>query len=238
MALSHIVMQLVLCNAAARLKTQGDLPVRVAVLDKVNHHVIDETAHVAASGAADGTIEFDIPWGVYLAQASLRAGRTTCTRSQFFSVLPDHNRQLKMHLQDGLTGTPVPVIINGNLPSEFAYAQPTIVLFGKDAKCDAPVGTPLAADIDQQNDDQAYYANIYPSAALIQNMPVTPVLRLADSSGGFHYLKMPSNFLEFGHRRPSQDQLDVKDELIDFIAGKPEDTLLCMRGYETTTESH
>lgn len=238
MALSHIVMQLVLCKAAAQLKTRGDLPVRVSVVDKVNHHLVDETVHVAASGAADDTLEFDIPWGIYLAQASLHTGRTTCARSQFFSVLPGHNRELKIQLQDGLTGTPVPVIINGDLPSEFAYVQPTVLIFGKGAKCDAPIGTPLDVDIDQQNDDQAYYASVYPNAALMQNMPAVPVLRLTDSSGGYHYLKMPSNFLEFGRRRPSQDQLDVKDGLIDFIAGKPEDTLLCMPGYETTTEMH
>lgn len=238
MALSHIVMQLVLCNAATRLKTQAGVPVHVVMLDKVNRHVVDETVHVAASGAADGTAEFDVPWGTYLVQAQLHAGRAICSESKFFSVLPNHNRQLDMQLQNGVTGTPVPVIINGSLPSEFAYTQPTVVLFGKDAKCDSPVGTPLGANIDQQDDDQAYYANVYPSAALMKNMPVTPALRLTDSSGGYHYLKMPSNFLEFGGRRPSQDELDVKDELIDFIAGKPEDTLLCMRGYETTTEIH
>lgn len=236
MALSHIVMQLVLCNAATRLKTQASLPVRVAVVDKLNRHVADETVRVAASGATDGTVEFDIPWGVYLAQASLHAGRTTCTQSQVFSVLPGHNRQLRMQLQHGNTGMPVPVIINGELPSEFAYAQPTVVIFGKGAKCNSPVGTPLAANIDQQDDDQAYYASIYPNAALLQDMPAIPALRLTDSSGGYHYVKIPSDFLDFKH--PGQAQYDVKDELIDLLAGKPEDTLLCVRTYETTTETH
>lgn len=238
MALSHIVMHLVLCSASARLKTQADLPVHVTVLDKVNHHLVDQVVRVSRTGAADGTAEFDVPWGLYLAQASLRAGGTTCSESQFFSVLPNHNRELTVHLQNGNVGTLVPTIIYGDIPSEFSYVEPQVVLFGKDTKCDEQIGTPIDAKIDQQNDDQAYYASVYPTPALVQNMPVTPAIRLKDSSGGYHYLRMPANFIGFTHRMPGLNELDIKDELVQFIAGKPEDTLLCMRGYETTTEIH
>lgn len=238
MALSHIVMHLVLCNSASRAKTQADVPVRVTVLDKVNHHVVDQSVRVARSGAADGTAEFDIPWGLYAAQAQLHTGRITCSGVQFFSVLANHDRELTMKLQDGNVGTRVPTIIYGDVPAEFSYVEPQIVLFGKDTQCDQPVGTPVAAEIDQQDDDQAYYALVYPTAALMQSMPVTPAIRLKDSSGGYHYLRMPKNFISFSHRMPGLNELDVKDELVQFVAGKPEDTLLCMRGYETTTEMH
>lgn len=238
MALSHIVMHLALCSSAAGLKTQTSVPVHVVVVDKVNHHLVNQTVRVATSGAADSTTEFDIPWGLYLAEASVRSGRASCSAAQFFNVLRDHDRQVTVHLQNGFAAPPVPVIINGDVPAEFSYADPEIVIFGKDAKCDAPVGDPIAATIDQQDDDQAYYATVYPSAVLEQNAPVTPAIKLKDSAGGYHYLKMPKNFIDFASRRPSIAELDIKDELIDFIAGKPEDTLLCFRGYETTTESH
>lgn len=238
MALSHIVMHLVLCNAATRHKTQSGVPVHVVMLDKVHRHVADETVRVAAAGAADDTAEFDVPWGTYLAQASLHAGETACSDATFFSVLPNHNREVTLQLQRGHTAARMPVIINGDLPAEFAYAQPTLVVFGKDAKCNAPVADPLPLDISQQNDGEAYYVSVYPSAALMQNMPAIPALRLTDSSGGYHYLKLPNNFLGFSSGWPNQAQFDVQDKLIDFLAAKPEDTLLCIRGYETTTEVH
>lgn len=238
MALSHIVMHVVLCSASARLKTQTNVPVHVTVLDKVNHHLVDQTVRVARTGAADSSTEFDIPWGLYLAQASMHVGGTTCSQSQFFSVLPNHDRELTVNLQNGNVGTLVPTIIYGDIPTEFSYVEPQVVLFGKDTKCDEPLGTPLDVKIDQQNDGQAYYASVYPTPALLQNMPVTPAIKLKDSSGGYHYVRMPKNFVSISHRMPGLNELDIKDDLVQFIAGKPEDTLLCMRGYETTTEIH
>jgi hypothetical protein len=235
MALSHIVMHLTLCTAAARLKNQSSLPVHVTVVDKIDRRLVDETVRVATSGAADSTAEFDIAWGMYLAHASMRAGNAQCEGSQFFSVIADHNRQLTMKLQNTVTPMPVPVIIQGDVPAEYSYTQPEIVVFGKGAKCDAPIGTPLDAAIDQEDDDQAFYATLYPTGPIVQNAPVTPALKLKDSVGGYHYIKIPNNFVEFGGRRPGQAQFDVTDDLIQFVAGKPEDTLLCFRIYETTT---
>lgn len=235
MALSHIVMHLTLCSAAARLKTQAGLPVHITVLDKIDREVVDETVRVATSGAADSTAEFDIPWGLYLAEASLRAGRTQCAGAQFLSVIADHNRQLSVTLRSTPAALPVPVIIQGDVPAEYSYTQPQVVLFGKGAKCNDPVGAPIDANIDQEDDDQAFYASLYPSASLLQNGPVTPALKLEDSAGGYHYVKIPNNFIQFGARRPGLSEIDIKDELIQFIAGKPEDTLLCFRTFETIT---
>lgn len=229
MALSHVVMHLALCSAASRL-TQPTVPVRIAVTDKIGRPMNDQIVHVARTGAADATAEFDIAWGYYLARASMHVGKVTCSGNMYFPVIADHNRELHMQLQNGMLMVPRPTIIYGDLPGEFAYVSPTVVVFGKDTKCDGSVGTPIDTKIDQQNDEQAYYATVYPTAELMRNAPFTLALRLTDSSGGYHYLRMPANFLG---DVPSLDELDVKDALIDFIAAKPEDTLLCPRGYET-----
>lgn len=233
--LSHIVMHLTLCSAAARMKNQSSLPVHVVVVDKIDRRLVDKTVRVATSGAADSAAEFDIAWGVYQAHASVRAGAVQCSGSQFFSVIADHNRQLNMKLQNSIAGMPVPVIIQGDVPAEYSYTQPEVVLFGKDTKCGAAIGSPIDASIDQEDDDQAFYASVYPTNSLMQSAPVTPALKLKDSVGGYHYVKVPNDFIEFRTRRPGLAELDIKDELIQFIADKPEDTLLCLRTYETTT---
>lgn len=235
MALSHIVMHLALCKAAARLGPQAELPVRVVVTDKIKRDVIDQTARVLRYEGNTSSIEFDMPWGIYRAAVRMRAGRATCSGVQYFSVLADHNRSLTVQLQDGRVSSPVPVLISGTAPFAFSYVDPTVVVFGTGTKCNGPVGTPLNANIAQVNDSDAYYASVYPSAVLAQDAPLMPAVRLTDSQGGYHYLRVPGNFLTMSYVWPSAGQIDVTQNAIDYVAGKPEDTLLCPREYETTT---
>jgi hypothetical protein len=234
MALSHIVMHFALCNAAARLGPQADLPVHVVVTDKINRDVIDQNVRVARYEGNTSSAEFDIPWGIYRATATMRAGRATCTAVQYFNVPMDHNRTVTMNLRDGHVAAPVPTLINGTAPFAFSYVEPTVLVFPRDTKCNGPVGNPVNANIDQVTDSDGYYASVYPSAELAQGGPYVLAVRLKDSQGGYHYIRVPAEFLGFSQRWPSMGTFNVTEDVIDYVADKPEDTLLCPRLYKTT----
>lgn len=234
MALSHIVMHLVLCNSASRLGPQAELPVHVVVTDKINRDVIDQTARVSRFEGNTSSVEFDIPWGLYRAVVQMRAGRATCAGVQYFSVPPDHNRALTVQLQDGKASTPVPTIITGTAPFSFSYVQPTVMVFSHDTKCNGPVGSPIDVKIDQEIDNDGYYASVYPSPALVSGGPYVVAVRLTDSHGGYHYVRVPAEFLGLSERWPSMGQFDVTEDVVDYVADKPEDTLLCPRMYKTS----
>lgn len=236
MALSHIVMHFALCNAAARLGPQAELPVRVVVTDKIDRDVINQTAKVIRYEGNTSSVDFDMPWGIYRMSVQMRAGKSTCSAVQYFAVLPDHNRSVTIHLQDRRSPQPVPTLIMGTAPFAYSYVQPTVVVFGNDTKCNGPVGNPVDAGIEQVNDSDAYYASVYPTPALVRTSSITVAIRLKDSQGGYHYLRVPGNFLTMSSSWPSAGTMNVSEYVLDYVADKPEDTLLCPREYET--ESH
>jgi hypothetical protein len=236
MALSHIVMHFALCNAAARLGPQAELPVHITVTDRINRDVIDQDAKVLRYEGDTSSAEFDIPWGIYRAAVRMRAGHTTCSAVQYFAVLVDHNRSVTVHLQDPHSpAQPIPTLIMGTAPFAYSYVDPTVMVFGTDTKCNGPVGNPVDAGIEQINDSDAFYASVYPSVALVRSNALVVAMRLKDTQGGYHYLRVPTNFLGWSARWPSSGQMNVNEDVIDYVADKPEDTLLCPREYETET---
>lgn len=235
MALSHIVMHFALCNAAARMGPQAELPVHVTVTDRINRDVIDQDAKVLRYEGNTSSIEFDMPWGIYRTTVQMRAGKSTCSARQYFSVLLDHNRSVTIHLQDGRQLQPVPTLIQGTAPFSYSYVNPTVMVFGSDTKCNGAVGNPIDAGIEQDNDSDAFYAYVYPTPALARSRSFTVAIRLKDSQGGYHYLRVPGNFLTMSSSWPSSGQMNVTEDVVDYVADKPEDTLLCPREYETET---
>jgi hypothetical protein len=235
MALSHIVMHFALCNAAARLGPQADLPVRVVVTDKINRDVVDQQGRVSRYEGNASAIEFDVPWGVYRASVTMQAGHTACSGVQYFSVAQDRNRTLTMHMQDGKTpNAPVPTIVWGTAPFAFSYVEPTVLVLTGDTKCNGAVGTPVNVDIDQETDNDGYYASVYPSPELAHRGPYVLAVRLKDSQGGYHYIRVPAEFLGMSRGWPSMGQFDVTEDVVDYVQDKPEDTLLCPRLYKTS----
>jgi hypothetical protein len=110
------------------------------------------------------------------------------------------------------------------------------MVFGGDTKCNGPIGTPIDAGIDQENDSDAFYATVYPNERLLRSRTMVVALRLTDSQGGYHYLRVPTNFLGWSEKWPSSGRVDVNEDVIDLVQPKPEDTLLCPREYETETQ--
>jgi hypothetical protein len=236
MALSHIVMHVALCNAALRLKTQSRLAVRVVLTDRLNRDVLDRTFTAYRDNGNDVPLEFDVPWGTYRASVKTTAGRTPCSAVQYVTVLSDHNRVVNVSLSEGSGKAVVPALVMGTAPFAFSYVQPTVVAFDKSVACNGPVGDPLDAGIETQNDSDGYYAAISPNATLAQHGPVVVAVRLTDSRGGYHYIRVPAKILGYSGGWPSSANLNVNEDVIDYVADKPEDTLLCPKMYETTAQ--
>lgn len=233
MALSHLVLHVALCNAALRLKTQSELPVHVTITDRIGRDVVDQTVRAYRDNGNDVPVELDVPWGIFRAKVSAKAGRVTCGTTTYFAVLQDHNRTLDISLQQGGPPPPVPTLIMGTAPFAFSYVQPTVVAFPGGQACDAAVGDPIDAGIVTLNDADGYYADVVPTAALMQHGPPVIAVRLTDSHGGYHYIRMPAKALNYSDTWPSAAEFNVNEDSIDWVADKPEDTLLCPKIYGT-----
>lgn len=235
MVLSHVVMHVALCNAAARLGPQAELPVRVVVTDSIRRDVVDQTARITRYEGNNSSLDFDIPWGSYRASIRMHVGKITCSGMQYFAVLLNHNRSLTVQLHRRMAFAPPPTIVMGTAPFAFSYVQPTVMVFGPGTKCNGAVGTPLNVRIDEVNDSDGYYASIYPTAALTPRAHYVVAVRMTDTQGGYHYVRVPSDFVGMSGSWPVLAQFNVTQNVIDWTAGKPEDTLLCPRLYKTET---
>jgi hypothetical protein len=236
MALSHIVLHLALCNAALRLKAQSELPVHVSITDKIGRSMLDQTFHAYREEGNEVPVEFDIPWGTYRADIKMPVPHAPCSAVTYFTVLMDHNRTLDVSLQEHPAPQPVPTLIMGSAPFSFSYVDPTVVAFDKGTACNAQVGDPIDAGIVTQNDSDGYYASVVPNAVLMQHAPAVLAVRLTDSHGGYHYIRVPPKVFGFSYRWPSSAKFDVNEDAIDYVADKPEDTLLCPKMYFTSTD--
>lgn len=234
MPLSHIVMHVALCASVAREAANRDVPVRIVLTDKLKRTAFDQKFVIERGTRTQAPIEFDVPFGLYLAQVST----STCGAYEFLSVIQDVNREYSISLQPGHAGPPAyaPAIVQGTAPFEYAYTQPTVMVFPRSVQCGSPIGDPLNANIDIENSSNSYYATIYPSPELQRNAPVTLAVRFNDSHGGYQYLRVPvGDSVGYLTPWPVLGQLNVSAGLIDELAGKPEDTLICVRMYKTTT---
>ena len=238
MALSHIVLHAALCNAALRLKPQSELPLHVVVTDKIRRDIVDQKYRIVRENGNDATVEFDIPWGTYRAKLDTTVHGTTCGAIDYFTVLADHPRTVSVSLQQGRINTSVPALVMGSAPIAFSYVQPTVVALNRSVACNAAVGDPLDAGIVMENDADAYYATVFPNPVLTQHGSAVVAVRITDSHAGYHYIRVPAKFLQYAGTTawPSSVSLNVNEDLIDYVADKPEDVLLCPHMYQVITD--
>src|SRR5689334_8913882 len=179
MDLSHIALHVSLCNAVARAAAARNVPVKITVVDKLNRPQLEQTFQVEPGSGNSARYEFDLPFGLYRLTLEAKAGKSPCSAVEYFSVLTGHNRSLDVTLQDGHTAKPqVPMLVDGESPFSFSYVQPTLVIFGRDVKCNGPVGNPVSADIRSVSDSDGYYASIFPNQALAQVMPAVVAMQM------------------------------------------------------------
>ncbi len=238
MALSHIVLHAALCNAALRLKPESQLALHVVVSDRINRDTLDQTFHVVRENGNEAVVEFDIPWGTYRATLDMKLAHANCGAIKYFGVISDHNRVLGVSMEQGRPQNMVPALVMGTAPFAFSYVSPTVVAFDASTACNAQVSDPLDAAIVTENDEDGYYASIFLNPTLAQHYPAVVAVRLTDSHAGFHYIRVPAKILRYVGRGswPSTVTLNANEDLIDYVADKPEDTLLCPKMYQTMAQ--
>ena len=205
---------------------------RVVVTDRINKAEIDQVMQFQRGTGDRGRVEFDSSWGTY--RIAMSVPKYRCNGIDYIEILPDHDRSLTTQLVDGPANGIAPVLILGALPQSFAYAQPSVVIFPATLRCNAQVPDAQTAGIDNELEQDAYYAAIRTPALYHQPVAVTLAVRMQDSSGGFHYVRMPWKFSS-GYTWPSVGKLDIDDGVIDWAAQQTEDILLCPRFYGTST---
>jgi len=226
---AHIVLHALLCASARRAPQSAAIPLRVVLAYAVRQPEMDRTFHVVRETPTTATVEFDAPQGVYNARVSVRNVRG-CVGSEFLAVLPERDREITVDLSRA--NQPMsPALLAGDAP---AYVDPTIVLFGAATTCNNPVGMPTNDVIDAVTESQAFYANIYSPAAIADRRSRVVALRLTDSSGGYHYIRLPVDFPMSPNAWPFFQLFNITTDVIDFAAGKPEDVLLCPRLQKTS----
>lgn len=232
MDLSHIALHVSLCSAVAKASVARTVPLRVTVTDRLDRTQLDQTFQIEPGMGKTPRFEFDLPFGTYRMALSAKANGSQCGDVDYFTVLSGRDRSLDVPLDPGTPKPVVPMLVMGESPFSFAYVHPTLMVFGHSTKCNGPVGNPVGADIRVQSDSDGYYASIFPNQALAQVMPAVMAMQLQDSQGGYHYVRLPTD-VTFT-RWPSMTHFNVSEDVIDYVADKPEDTLLCPRMYKTT----
>jgi hypothetical protein len=231
-ALEHIILNIGLCKAIARLTPQTNVAMRLTVTDKINRAEIDKVVHFQRGTGFSGRVEFDSSWGTY--RIAMSVPKYGCTGIDFIQILPDHDRSMNTQLVDGAANGTAPVLVLGALPQSFSYVKPAVVMFPLTLRCNAQVPDPQTSGIDNELEQDAYYAAIRTPAIYHQPLAATLAVQLQDSSGGYHYIRVPWKFGS-GYTWPSVGTLNIDDGLLDWAAQQTEDILLCPRFYGTTT---
>lgn len=231
--LSHIVLHVALCKSVARPAQETPIPIHAVMAYRIRKPEMDEVFRVVRESPAVGTLEFDAPQGVY--RLSVDVPHKNCSGTDYVVVLPDHDRQLTIKLSPGRSDRPVArAFVAGDAAGIPMYLEPTIVLFGRGLACNAPVTKPIGERVDLELGSGAYYTAIYSNAAMADPKSRVVAVRLTDTGGGYHYVRIPTIFPQAANDWPTYERFNLSMDIADLTAGKPEDTLLCPRLYKTS----
>lgn len=225
--LSHVALHVALCKTAASLPAKAPLSMRLLLTySRGRDPAINRVFALHRDSDGTALVEFDAQQGVYRLTATLQSPR--CAAVQYVAVLPEHDRDVTIALKEGPALLPPisPAIVAGDSP---AYEQPTVVLFSRPLKCDEAVGHFASDPIVLETSAQGYYASIFSLAGIMDRKSRMAALRLTDSSGGYHYIRLPLFFPTSNQGFAGFERFNVNDDDLQFAAGKPEDTLLCPR---------
>ncbi len=225
---AHLVLHVALCSAMAKASPTTSFAIRVKLSDRRDTVRLDRTFRVDRGYDDQKIVEFDAPQGTYLMQTLAPA--SGCSDASFQEILPGHDRSIAVNLSPTPVRPAVPLMFAGAAPQSFLYVHPTFVLLAKDTACNKPVGDPLPAHIDVENDGDSYDAWLYadPGAA-----PALIALQLRTPTHQYHYVRVPIPYPPPPAPWPSIVHFDVSQDEIDDLASQPVDTLLCLKLWET-----
>ncbi|HEY1654122.1 MAG TPA: hypothetical protein VGF86_03305 [Candidatus Tumulicola sp.] len=230
--LSHAILHVSLCAPALAAKPETNVAIRVRLLDHRKGVKFDRTFRVErGDDDKPKIVEFDAAQGTYL--LALDAPKYGCRATDYVTFMPDHDRSIAETLATGALPPLQPLLMNGSSPQSFLYVQPTFVLLDKNvAACNKPVGDLVAMRTVVENDQDAYYAWLYPDPAAA-GRSVQLALRLKTATHQYHYVRVPIPFPMPWSGWPSEVRFDVTQDEIDGLASQPVDTLLCLHLWET-----
>jgi len=229
--LEHIILHVGLCNAVARLAPQTTVAMRVDLTDRINRVVYERTVRFQRSTGNETRVAFDSAWGTY--KISMTVPTYGCNGVDFVDILPDHDRSVNITLLDGPANATAPVLVAGSLPVSLANVQPILVAFPATLRCNGAARDPQTEGIDNQLEQDAYYASMRTPALYHQPIAVTLAVRFTGASGRFHYIRVPFRFSS-GYAWPSVGELNIDDSIIHWAAQKTQDILLCPKYYGTS----
>lgn len=230
---AHVILQIALCSAALHAAPESQITVNVHAVDRTTRLTVDRTFSVERGYEPKKVEELDLQWAVYRMRVTVPKYR--CAADAYVVALPDTTRTMTVNLNDGDAKTPPPtMMVAGKAPESFLYAKPTYVLLEKNAAvCDKPIAPLLPMKIEVENDPDGYYAALYPDPS----MPHTATqlaMRLTTAAHQYHYVRIPLGFVTDWRGWPQTIQFNVSEGMIDELAGKPVDTLLCPKLWETS----
>ncbi len=231
LGLSHVILHVALCGGIARAPANTTVALHVHMADRIGRAQVDRVYRFERGDDPEAIVEFDSAFGIY--RLDLNAPKYRCSATDYLFFIAGLDRSINENLDNA--PPPTPLLLSGAAPQSFLYVQPTFVLFDKSAvACDKPVGEPLPAHIDVENDQDAYYARFISDASLNNGNPEQLALRLRTPTHQYHYVRIPIPFPIPWTGWPTSIQFNVTEEMLDSLAGDPVGTLLCPKLWRTS----
>lgn len=235
LGMAHVALNIGLCSAIVRKSTNTPVAIHLRITDSQHNARIDKTFTVVRGTDPHTIIPVDMDRGTYRIQIS--APKYNCAVSDWLVLMPDLDRTVEENLLDGPAKPTQPILLVGTLPQSFQTAEPTYLMFDKNAvACNKPIVDPLPSNIVAERDEDAYYAWIHatPSIQAKGLDSVTLALRLKTPQGDYHYIRIPMKYPEPWYGWPETIEFNIKEEELLYLPGEPIDTLLCPHFFKTS----
>ncbi|HEY6449429.1 MAG TPA: hypothetical protein VIX60_01955 [Candidatus Cybelea sp.] len=232
LALSHVILHLGFCSAIDRVAPTTTVALHVHMTDRIGRVQVDRVYRVERGDEAEAVVEFDSAFGIY--SLAVDAPKYRCSASDYLFFIAGHDRSVTEKLGDAPTPPSRPVLLSGSAPQSFLYVAPTFVLFDKSqVACNKALPQALSANIVVENDQDGYYAWLYPDASAAAGSQQL-ALRLRTPTHQYHYVRIPIPFPLPWTGWPQSIQFNVTEEMVDALAGDQVDTLLCPKLWQTS----
>ncbi len=233
LSLAHVILHVGFCNAIARAVPTTAVALHVRMTDRIGRVQVDRVYRVERGDEAEAIVEFDSAFGIYSLQVD--APEYRCSASDYLFFIAGHDRSVTEKLSKAPARPPSePVLLSGTAPQSFLYVAPTFVVFDKSqVACNKPLPQPLATNIVIENDQDAYYAWLYPDVSASAGSQQL-ALRLRTPTHQYHYVRIPIRFPIPWTGWPESIQFNVNEDMVDALAGDPVNTLLCPKLWETS----
>jgi hypothetical protein len=233
LAPAHVILHVGYCNAIARVSAETTIALRVRVSDRIGRLQVDRVYRVERGDEAEAVVEFDSAFGIYAIDVA--APKYRCSTSDYLFFIAGHDRSITEKLADAPGPPPTrPVLLSGTAPQSFLYVAPAFVVFDKSqVACNKPLPQPLPTDVVVENDQDGYYAWLYPNASANAG-PQQLALRLRTPTRQYHYVRIPIPFPFPWTGWPQSIQFNVTEDMVDSLATDPVGVLLCPKLWQTS----